>query len=707
MNRILSKNRHLFIAAAAILIAIAPVSAKADTYPIVCGASADTCERWAATELSAFLQEIYAEDTFPIIETAPDKGDYIWLGTPKHLGNLKLFIKSNDTDEAGEFVVKHATKGTRQIGIICGNNPYAVLDGVYALLEQQLGYGFYLYRNASENKVKGPFDFQKWDLSATPLIKERVCFNWYNFISGVTAWNLSDYKHWIRQATRMRHTEVMLHTYGWGPFTQFTHNGITKSVGYLQNTAYGSHWGVKHTPDIRKLIGGEHLADEGPIFGADVSKIGYGGVTEENRAARAKAMLREAIDYAANTVGMEFNWSFDIDTTFANPQDIIKTLPETDRFKVGEYWLARPDTKNGYLFFKKIIETTMTDYPAISKITVWWRGGTGASFGGLTNTMKPEHVPAEWRAEFDAAPQGVKDAFGPGHLYHAKVARAFRRALDDMGLSHIELCYGSWWKRGNHTNFAAANRFMPREMACYGLDYNMVFGENKKYREQLKKTGVNRPLVVIQWAHHDDGKYLGRPYVPPVDFAEKLKETNASGYGVIHWTTRPLDIFFKSLANQVWSNTADEPIETTCKKMAFDFFDESQGAVMTEYLHTWLTTAPSFGRETGNLLDAPGVGGSVSEHDNRIKGCDNRIAILDQVDIEQLSPRALEAWKFFRGHEEWIKLFHMAHKTRNPDLRKQAILKYAEKASYDGNMTRGEKGILIQHNLKWLKDLAK
>jgi hypothetical protein len=681
--------------------------AMATDYPIVCPSSADTCEKWAATELSSFLHEIYAEDQFPITESAPDNGDYIWLGCQKSLGDLKGHVKTDEIDEAGEFVVKHVKMGTQQVGIICGNNPRGVLDGVYAFLEKKLGYGFYLYRNASETAAKGSFDFKKWDLAARPLIGERICFNWYNFISGVTAWNLPDYKDWIRQAARMQHTEVLLHTYGWGPFTQFTHNGVTKSVEYLQNTAYGNHWGVKHTKDVRQLIGGESLADEGPIFGADVSKIGHGGITEENRVAKAKAMLREAIDYAVNTVGMEFNWSFDIDTTYGNPQDIIATLPEEDRFQVGEYWLARPDTENGYLYFKKIIETTMKDFPAISKITVWWRGGAGTSFGGLTLSMKPSDLPEAWRPAYDAAPKEARNIFGPGHLYHAKVAEAFRRALDELGHKDVKLCYGSWRNKKNHPNFVAADHFMPRALTCYGLDYSIQFGEHQTYRNELKKIATNRPFVVIEWAQHDDGKYLGRPYVPPANFATKLKEVGASGYGVIHWMTRPLDIYFKNLQNQVWSSTADESVEMTCRKMALDFFGESQSKVMSEYLNTWVTTAPHFARATTKALGNPGVGGAVKDFDQRAKDCDGRIAILDRANTQQFSERALEAWKYFRGHEEWMKLFHMAQKNWDPDLQEKAIRKYAEKASRDGGMTRGEKAILIEHNLKWKKKRRK
>jgi len=690
----------------AAVINMAIGQAQAGTFPVVHATSADVRCQWAARELSGFLRLIHAEDTFPIVNSIPADGDFILLGTAEETRSWSPSLQVPEVDAQGGFAVRHIHSGGREVGVICGNDYRAVVDGVYALLQQNLGHGFYLHANASEAVMKGPFSFVKWDMSAHPLVQERVCFNWYNFISGVSAWNLQDYQDWIRQASRMRYNEVMLHTYGWGPFTQFTHNGVTKPVGYLQNTAHGSHWGVKHTPDVRRLIGGEVFADEGPVFGADAGKIGYGGVTEENRVALAKAMLRQAMDYAVNTVGMEFNWSFDIDTTYGNPQNIIVTLPEQARIRVGKCWLARPDTGEGYLFFRKIMETTMRDFPAITKITVWWRGGSGNGFGGLVNTMKPSDLPPAWLEEYKAAPMDANNAYGPGHLYHSKVAQAFRRALDELGHSQVKLAYGSWWNKENALNFMAANHFMPRGMPCYALDYDMVFGESLDYRNQLSKTAGNRPLVVMEWAQHDDGKYMGRPCLPPADFASKLRETGASGCGVLHWSTRPLDLYFKSISNQVWSDTANEPLSTTCQKMALDFFGSSQSTVMAEYLHEWMTTAPIFGRETGDRLDGDGVGGAVKDFDLRVQDCDRRIAILDRVDAGKLSDAALRRWKFFKGHEEWIRLFHLAQKTRDPELRKQAILKYAEMASVDGGMTRGEKGLLIQHNLKWLNDLG-
>ena len=64
--------------------------------------------------------------------------------------------------------------------------------------------------------------------------------------------------------------------------------------------------------------------------------------------------------------------------------------------------------------------------------------------------------------------------------------------------------------------------------------------------------GAHRPVIPIMWAHHDDGHYMGRPYTPLPEFASKLADAKAAGFGIIHWTTRPLDLYFASLAKQVW-----------------------------------------------------------------------------------------------------------------------------------------------------------
>ena len=109
----------------------------------------------------------------------------------------------------------------------------------------------------------------------------------------------------------------------------------------------------------------------------------------------------------------------------------------------------------------------------------------------------------------------------------------------------------------------------------------------------LAAIGGHRQLVPVIWAHHDDGNYIGRPYTPFVQFHSKLVEAKAAGFGVIHWTTRPLDLFFASHAKQVWESTKDQPLRTTCDDMAAKTFGRPARQIMGEYLERWVTDAPS------------------------------------------------------------------------------------------------------------------
>lgn len=668
---------------------------------IVKEATADVRTNFVADELAGFLKEIYPTNHFIVQTSIPDKGDYILLGTKKGMPVLKGYIEE-ELEEEGGFVVRNVAAGNQRIGIICGSDSRGVLDGVYSLLEQKLNYGFYLDYNATENIEQGKFDFELWDLEATPLIKDRLTFNWHNFISGCTAWNWKEWKRWILQSARMRYTGVMVHTYGWSPLTEFSFNGITKDVQYIQNTRNGSNWGVKHTEDVRSLLGGELFDEEGPVFGADISKIGFNGVTMENRVEHAKDLMRKVSLYAKDTVGMDFIFCWDVDTKYCNDQDQILTLPKKDRYyeSTTEQWLARPDTEAGYQFYKAQVDMLLNDYPGITEIVVWFRHSESTAFGGLMLNLDVEELPAEWRAEYDAADASGKTWAAAPTLAIAKVADAFQRALEELGREEVELGFGSWWfnDESHHHLFEAANEFFDPKIRAYFTDYNMDFGESESYRERILPTGQKRELTVIEWAHHDDGKYCGRPYNPPSDFYTKLtKDVQASGFGVLHWMTRPLDLPFKSMQNQVWSNSLNEDFSVTINRLALDFFGEKAADEMTNYLEEWMQNAPQFNRETG-----PRLAFGIKDKEEVVTGVEKRLEMLSAVDTAELSDVALERYKFFRGHEEWIRLFYLADESGDVELQKEAIRKYAEKISYE-QITRGELGILVQHNLKWLE----
>ena len=116
--------------------------------------------------------------------------------------------------------------------------------------------------------------------------------------------------------------------------------------------------------------------------------------------------------------------------------------------------------------------------------------------------------------------------------------------------------------------------------------------------EVIGAVSSHRQVIALPYAQDDDGAYAGRPYTPPAGFASWLEQSGCSGYGILHWTTRPLDIYLKSLSVQVWKSTRDQRLQETCEQMAERTFGRAGGAAGARYLQRWITEAPLFGRDT-------------------------------------------------------------------------------------------------------------
>jgi len=70
-----------------------------------------------------------------------------------------------------------------------------------------------------------------------PLVAERIVFDWHNFLSGCSTWNLEDWQRWTAQSQAMGYNAIMVHAYGNNPMAGFTFQGLPKPVGYLSTTA--------------------------------------------------------------------------------------------------------------------------------------------------------------------------------------------------------------------------------------------------------------------------------------------------------------------------------------------------------------------------------------------------------------------------------------------------------------------------------------
>ena len=680
-------------------------------------------ERSAASELAGYLSRIYPQTRFVTAGTLPASGNAILVGND---ASVRSMIADADLSQPESYAVRSVRRGGRQLVVIAGADARGMVYGVYALLEK-LGCGFHLSYDALPPARETAFNFDGWRLASRPLVHDRIVFDWHNFLSGCSTWNLADWNRWTDQSRKQGYNTIMVHAYGNNPMVSFTFNGKTKPVGYLSTTVKGRDWSTMHVNDVRQLFGGEVF--QAPVFGADAAQA-----PDDQRAAAAQKLMHGVFAHAQQR-NMEVCFADDVDTGSANPQELILTLPETARFatrtKAGgmtgvrgegdrDFWLANPDTPEGYRYYKAQVEALMTAYPQITCLVVWFRNG-----GTPWMDLKVAEMPPAWQEEYKAAVAATADAaklWRPHNLFAVgKIARAFDRALKELGHERVRLAAGTW-----HFDFLrSADLFMPRHVTLIGLDYSVLHDDSNLatagHRHELAGVGARRPVIPVIWAHHDDGNYLGRSYRPFADFHAKLVEAKAAGFGVIHWTTRPLDLFFASHIRQTWRNTANEPLRATCGDMAAKSFGVPAGAAMGDYLEQWITGAPKFSRETSDLfIDRP-----LTNITEVITGCRERLQLIGRVDTAKLSPEQRGRLDYFKGLEEFIAAFYQTHEQfqnaqaalKKGDLaaaraamagcRPEPVIEQYAKFSSLGGITRGEQGSVVSLNTRWLPHIAR
>jgi hypothetical protein len=664
-----------------LLLAASP--AQAEHIAIVLSPQATAPERTAADELATHLSAMYRADRFEIVTAAPrfDKA---------------IFLTQGLAAEHESFAVTH----TARTGTIAGADPRGVLYGVYALLEK-LGWGFYLSYEAAPPPSTSALAFDAWNLSDRPVFPDRVIFNWHNFLSSASGWEIGDWQRWIRGAARMRFNTIMVHAYGNNPMFTFEHNGQVKPVGYLATTQKGRDWGTEHVNDVRRLWGGELFTQ--PVFGSSAALV-----PEAERTTAARTLVRNAFSYAQR-YGLHVTFALDVDTESANPQNIILTLPESARFRSGKWQLANPDTPEGYAYWKAQAAQLLDAYPQIDRLVIWFRANRTP-----WRDVQPEELPAAWRAQFEAAltknPALRQDRAAPSMFALARVTAAFDRALGELGRRDIQLGCGTW----NFSHLPAANAFFAPNIKLYWLDQSIVF-DAPATQALIRSIPRERQMLPIIWAHHDDRTFAGRPYTPFTKLTT-LVEGAGTGFGIIHWTTRPLDLYFKSSSEQVWQATRDRPLKDTTREMAARSFGAPAADLGGEYLLKWVTEGRMFGRETSNrFIDVP-----LKDAADVIAKCRERIALLSRIDANSLSRDGRERLLYYRDFEEFTAQFFTAHSAfeRAQDALKHgqvaegraamrdadapaALAQYA-KASAHGQISRGEQALLIAMNLKWL-----
>ena len=628
-----------------------PQTASEERVEILVFPAASSPEKIAAEELKSYLSKLYPRNRFETRTDALGEAAFtIRLGTPASAPDLAEKVGQEKVAHPESYVVTQATIDGKKTGIILGADPRGVMYGVYGLLEK-LGCGFYLTSDSFPEDLPGDFSFKKWDLSDRPLVRNRFVFNWHNFLSGCTGWNYADWESWIIQSQKMGFNTIMVHAYGNNPMFTYTFNGITKEVGYYGTSLKGRDWGRQHINDVRRIPGGEVF--DGPEFGAEAALV-----PDDQRIEAAQSLMKRVFDCAERR-GVDVCFALDIDTTSVLLQDMIGTLPESARFRNGRIWLPKPDTEEGAAFYRAQVEALLKLYPEIDMLALW-RRNHAAEWGML---KKPEQLPAEWRAGYEAVirenPEAARLPQAVCSYALNKVVGAFRKALDEMGRQDVRIGMGSW-----ETQYIPALVvFLPEEVTIMPLDSSCMryrrgffFDVPEAFADLEKGKGRIQPII---WAHHDDGEYLGRPMKSHEDFCDILGKLDARGYGIIHWMKRPLDLHFRNHEKQVWMATRNQACRETCQRAARHWFGDANTETMAGYLHDWWTQAPNFGRVTSDKFFLRGE--AIPDPEGTIRACRKRLVTLDEVDLSQMPPEGRSRVAYFQKLEAMIISFCEVH----------------------------------------------
>lgn len=238
--------------------------------------------RIAADELARSLHRLYPDTGFRVTRHSVLKEAVIYVGTPAALPQLAMFCNDKRLSHSESYIVTAAQIEGRKCGIIVGSDSAGVVYGVYGLLKR-LGYGFYLSCDTVPVVSEKTFAFDHWDVADYPLVPNRIVFDWHNFLSGCSTWNLADWQSWIIQSQKMGYNAIMVHAYGNNPMAGFQFAGEQKPVGYLSSTRVGRDWSTNHVNDVRRLWGGDVFAE--PVFGSVAAIKGTDMVESSAKAA--------------------------------------------------------------------------------------------------------------------------------------------------------------------------------------------------------------------------------------------------------------------------------------------------------------------------------------------------------------------------------------------------------------------------------------
>ncbi len=294
---------------------------------ILIGLNASAMEQYAARELQRYLYQV-SGTLLPIEAAKPDtelSGKSFLVGTrvsnpliARLAQDGQIEISAADPGPQG-YVLKKVGQASRLANstetlAIAGSDEVGCLYGVYGLLQDYYGIGFYLGGDVLPDKETS-LRLPGVDERKTPAVGIRGFLPWTNFPQSATSYSWQDWKFILDQMAKMRMNLLHIHNYnGEAGHNEMFHNVIYKDIYprvWMATARSGHAWGGRPGWDPNQYrFGASDLFDDYD-FGADCARHNE-NLSNEQAFRKGVSEFQRVIAYA-HTRGIKIGLGLDID----------------------------------------------------------------------------------------------------------------------------------------------------------------------------------------------------------------------------------------------------------------------------------------------------------------------------------------------------------------------------------------------------------
>ena len=299
------------------LTAARALSAAPPAGRIIVDASASAFEQYAAKELQRYLYQL-SGSSLEIGRQWDTKKPCFVIGRAERLAAMKpagaepwVSVTAADPGPQGYVLKKLALPG-QEVMVIGGSDAIGCLYGVYGLLADHYGIGFYLGGDVLPDQ-KSPLVLPEVDERKAPAVQIRGFLPWTNFPQSATVYSWDDWRFIIDQAAKMRFNFIHIHNYNGEQghnemFHNFEVNGTLSRV-WMPTARTGHRWSCPGWDVAQYRFGAADLFDDYD-FGADCAL--HNETLSNKEVFRKGASLFQRIIAYAHSRGVRIGLGLDI-----------------------------------------------------------------------------------------------------------------------------------------------------------------------------------------------------------------------------------------------------------------------------------------------------------------------------------------------------------------------------------------------------------